>query len=543
VAPRSSDAGRAHRADPFASALDGALNEGRAHAAERVVDRRSAQEDRPSRADHRAETTDQRASDRTDVAAQRVTDTSHRKETRADRSATRAAGREDAEVPRVSTDPVQSQPVADDAAPVASVADEESTEETAAVAEPPRGGLPALWALLMGGSHPATAVVDGGLDAGRTPTLAVPVLSVAAATPLPATPLPATTPADATVVLPAAPAAATTAPGTTAPGTTVAGFLAAGAATAAPAAAATPAGDVLPAGFTAVLADPLGSAAAMPTAPVVTSATAPAAPATAPVAQVDVGVEPTATVPVPAVPLVAPSAPAGPAAAALPTAGATGTAPSSAEAVAPGGTSGKVLPADAGSTGQDGADNAPAGNGATTGTIGPAAPVVPATAAAAVADVDGATGGAAALPVASQVARQVAVLSGGPDGEHSMTLVLTPDTLGEVQVQVTLTKGAIELALRGAHEHGRAALLEALPELRRDLEAAGLSPSRLEVARETGSSLLDRQSTQQQGFGERGGQHDRGENRSRPWGRPADIAGSGSPASNRSTSSGVDVRV
>ena len=74
-----------------------------------------------------------------------------------------------------------------------------------------------------------------------------------------------------------------------------------------------------------------------------------------------------------------------------------------------------------------------------------------------------------------------------------MTLVLTPDTLGEVQVQVTLNKGAIELALRGAHEQGRAALLEALPELRRDLEAAGLNPSRLEVARETGSSLLDRQ--------------------------------------------------
>ena len=74
-----------------------------------------------------------------------------------------------------------------------------------------------------------------------------------------------------------------------------------------------------------------------------------------------------------------------------------------------------------------------------------------------------------------------------------MTLVLTPDTLGEVQVQVTVTKGAVELALRGAHEHGRAALLEALPDLRRDLEAAGLNPSRLEVARETGSSLLDRQ--------------------------------------------------
>jgi flagellar hook-length control protein FliK len=218
----------------------------------------------------------------------------------------------------------------------------------------------------------------------------------------------------------------------------------------------------------------------------------------------------------------------------------TGIGPASADAVvATAGTSGEAPSSDAG-TGQDrGAGNAPAGTGATAGPAGPVA----ATGTAAVADVDGATGGAAALPVASQVARQVAVLSGGPDGDHSMTLVLTPDTLGEVQVQVTLNKGAIELALRGAHEHGRAALLEALPELRRDLEAAGLNPSRLEVARETGSSLLDRQPTQQQGFGERGGQHDRGENRSRPWGRPADIGGSGSPVPNRSTSSGVDVRV
>jgi flagellar hook-length control protein FliK len=163
---------------------------------------------------------------------------------------------------------------------------------------------------------------------------------------------------------------------------------------------------------------------------------------------------------------------------------------------------------------------------------------------AAVADVDGATGAAATLPVGSQVARQVAVLSGSPDGDHSMTLVLTPDTLGEVQVQVTLSKGSIELALRGAHEHGRAALLDALPELRRELEAAGLNPTRVEVARDTGGSLLDRQPTPQQGFGERGAQHDRGDNRSRPWGRPADIAGSGPSLNpNRSTSSGVDVRV
>ena len=209
------------------------------------------------------------------------------------------------------------------------------------------------------------------------------------------------------------------------------------------------------------------------------------------------------------------------------------------------GTSGDAPSADAGGAGQDSnPDGAPAGTGPGSPASAGPAPAVGSPITAAVADVDGATGSEAALPVGSQVARQVAVLRGGPDGEHSMTLVLTPDTLGEVQVQVTVTKGAVELALRGAHEQGRAALLEALPDLRRDLEAAGLNPSRLEVARETGSSLLDRQSGQQQTFGERSGQHDRGESRSRPWGRPADIGGSGpSTNPNRSTSSGVDFLV
>jgi flagellar hook-length control protein FliK len=165
------------------------------------------------------------------------------------------------------------------------------------------------------------------------------------------------------------------------------------------------------------------------------------------------------------------------------------------------------------------------------------------------ADAAGATGADAAQPVSTQVARQVAVLRGGPDGAHTMTLVLTPDTLGPVEVQVTLQKGTVDLTLRGAHEQGRAALLDALPDLRRDLEAAGLSCSSLEVDRDSGGAWLDRHSAQQQaaaqqqGFGDRGRQ-DRGEGRSRPWVGSADTGSSGpTPPPNRSTSSGVDYRV
>jgi flagellar hook-length control protein FliK len=147
--------------------------------------------------------------------------------------------------------------------------------------------------------------------------------------------------------------------------------------------------------------------------------------------------------------------------------------------------------------------------------------------------------------VGSQVARHVAVLRGGPDGTQTMTLVLNPENLGPVEVSVTLTQGTVDLTLRGAHELGRAALLDGLPDLRRDLEGAGLNCSRLEVDRDTGGSWLARHSAQQQAdqqsFGQRGGQ-DRGQDRSRPWGVPADSPVSGpTPPRNRSTSSGVDL--
>jgi flagellar hook-length control protein FliK len=152
----------------------------------------------------------------------------------------------------------------------------------------------------------------------------------------------------------------------------------------------------------------------------------------------------------------------------------------------------------------------------------------------------------AAVPPGSQVARHVAVLRNAPDGAHTMTLVLTPETLGPVEVQVTVSKGTVDLTLRGAHEHGRAALLDSLPDLRRDLETAGLTCARLEVDRDTGGSRLSQQSAQQghhQGFGDRSGSHDRGD-RSRPWLPAADSTGSGpTPPSQRTTSSGVDVRV
>jgi flagellar hook-length control protein FliK len=131
-----------------------------------------------------------------------------------------------------------------------------------------------------------------------------------------------------------------------------------------------------------------------------------------------------------------------------------------------------------------------------------------------------------------------------------VTVVLHPDSLGPVQVQVTLSQGTIDLTMRGAHEHGRAALMEALPDLRRDLEAAGLTCSNLDVDRDTGGSWssqhqsAQQQAAQQQWAGQGRGPQVWSEGRFRPWSHPADTGDSRQvPAPHRSTSPGVDVRV
>ena len=131
----------------------------------------------------------------------------------------------------------------------------------------------------------------------------------------------------------------------------------------------------------------------------------------------------------------------------------------------------------------------------------------------------------------------VAQLAGGADGSHTMTLVLRPETLGTVEVRVTISQGTVDLTLRHASEAGRAALLEALPDLRRDLESSGLTCSKLDVGRDNGNAWT---SSQQQGA----------EQRAREAGRPRALVAA-RPRTRRSRpapvahspSSGLDVRV
>jgi flagellar hook-length control protein FliK len=149
--------------------------------------------------------------------------------------------------------------------------------------------------------------------------------------------------------------------------------------------------------------------------------------------------------------------------------------------------------------------------------------------------------------VAAQLGRQLAVLTGAPDGSSTMTLVITPDDLGPVSIQATVTDGTLDLTLRGAHEHGRHALADALPDLRRDLEAAGITLNRLEVGADTGTDGSPwARAAQQQLADSQGGQSRQGQPGSpRGWAATGDHPGEGTsaPASDLSASRGVDVRV
>jgi flagellar hook-length control protein FliK len=151
-------------------------------------------------------------------------------------------------------------------------------------------------------------------------------------------------------------------------------------------------------------------------------------------------------------------------------------------------------------------------------------------------------------PVAAQLAPQLAVLRDAPDGTQTMTLVVTPDSLGPVAVHVRITGGSVDMTLHGASEHGRHALTEALPDLRRDLEGAGLNLSRLHVDADGGrNGSADARSAQQLLADARsnGGHQAPPPPRSRVWAPPGTHLGEGGPVltSSSSASPGVDVRV
>nr|MDP9466651.1 flagellar hook-length control protein FliK [Actinomycetota bacterium] len=84
-------------------------------------------------------------------------------------------------------------------------------------------------------------------------------------------------------------------------------------------------------------------------------------------------------------------------------------------------------------------------------------------------------------PPATQVVQLLTPVLAGPDGSYSLSLQLYPEELGAVQVEVLLRGGEIRLALHASDEAAQAALRSALPDLKADLQAGGLSATSLSV--------------------------------------------------------------
>jgi len=82
---------------------------------------------------------------------------------------------------------------------------------------------------------------------------------------------------------------------------------------------------------------------------------------------------------------------------------------------------------------------------------------------------------------AAQVVAVLHPLRSAPDGVHQLTVHLHPAELGPVSVRAEIRNGDIHLHLAGATEAARDALRMALPELRRDLQAAGFTAGSLDV--------------------------------------------------------------
>jgi flagellar hook-length control protein FliK len=86
-----------------------------------------------------------------------------------------------------------------------------------------------------------------------------------------------------------------------------------------------------------------------------------------------------------------------------------------------------------------------------------------------------------AAPPATQVVTQLAPVLEGPDGSYTLSLQLYPEELGAVQVEVSMRGGEISLALHAADEVSKEVLRAALPQLREQLEATGLTATDVSV--------------------------------------------------------------
>lgn len=87
-------------------------------------------------------------------------------------------------------------------------------------------------------------------------------------------------------------------------------------------------------------------------------------------------------------------------------------------------------------------------------------------------------------------------LARSPQGEHSITLTVTPENLGPVTVRAHISGSSIRLELHAPSDAGREALRVILADLRRDLSAAAPGASVDLSARDATSDAQPRPDSQ-----------------------------------------------
>ncbi|MFJ6429992.1 flagellar hook-length control protein FliK [Microbacterium maritypicum] len=87
-----------------------------------------------------------------------------------------------------------------------------------------------------------------------------------------------------------------------------------------------------------------------------------------------------------------------------------------------------------------------------------------------------------------QIAAPVVSLAQAPDGDHSLTLTVSPENLGPVTVRAHISGGAIHIELHAPNDLGREALRAILIDLRRDLAAAAPHASLLLSSADDGAA-------------------------------------------------------
>ena len=95
-----------------------------------------------------------------------------------------------------------------------------------------------------------------------------------------------------------------------------------------------------------------------------------------------------------------------------------------------------------------------------------------------------------------QLAKPLFTLAGAPQGQHIMTLQVTPEDLGPMTVRAHIDAAGVRIELFAPGDAGREAIRGVLPELRKELADAGFGAS-LDVSEHSGPGNTARDGTSQ----------------------------------------------